>query len=133
MAKTTTTVPQMVEGQLVHTEIMTKDAKALRTFLEKQFGWKFQTFPIPQGGEYHMFTTPGNTAGGVGEPFPGQTVQTLAYIAVKDIKATATSLEKAGAEIVTPPMEVMGQGWMLHFRYKGSPVLACWQGTAQTS
>jgi uncharacterized protein len=125
---TTQTAKQAPEGQIVHTEIVTQDPKALKTFLEKTFGWKFETVPMPQGGDYHMFTTPGGVAGGVLAPQPGQAIATTPYIGVDDIKATAKKVEKAGAKILMPPTEIPGMGWFFQFQVKGGPVLACWQG-----
>jgi uncharacterized protein len=127
---TATTAPRQVQGQLVHTEFMTEDPRALMKFLEKQFQWKFETHKMPDG-EYHTFTTPGGTGGGIGEPNrdQGQTIGTTSYILVEDIQATAKALKKGGAEVIVPPLEIPGFGWMLHFRYKGSPVLACYQNT----
>lgn len=131
MAKTSTTtqVPTAVEGQLVHTEFITPDAKTLKTFLEKQFNWKFETSKIPGGPDYHVFTTPGGARGGLTESFaPGPPTGTYSYIAVDDIKATAKKVEKAGAKIVVPPTEIPNMGWFLQFQVKAGPVLACWQG-----
>lgn len=116
------------EGKLVHTEFVTNDPKALKTFLEKTFEWTFETQKIPQGGEYHLFTTPGGAVGGVTAPPPGAAVGTYSYIAVDDIKAAAKKVEKAGARILVPPTAIPNMGWFFQFQVKGGPVLACWQG-----
>ena len=119
------------EGKIVHTEFVTQDPKALKNFLEKNFGWKFDTQKVPQGGEYHLFTTPGGAVGGVTAPPPGATVGTYSYIAVDNIMATAKKVEKAGAKILVPPSEIPNMGWFFQFQVKGGPVLACWQGPQQ--
>ena len=124
MAKTAT-VPKTVEGQIVHSEILTNDAPRLRKFMEKNFGWEFQTLRTSLG-EYHLFHTPGGTRGGIGEPRPGETIGGIPYVVVDDVRATAQKLKKAGAEIVMGPTEVPG-GSMVHFRLEGGPVLACWE------
>lgn len=129
--RTTTELPPMEEGQLVHTEYITQDPKALRTFLEKNFNWKFETVKDNTGNspDYHIFTTPGNTRGGITAPPQHDTpIGTYTYIAVDDIKAAAKKVEKAGAKIVVPPMEIPNMGWFFQFQVKGGPVLACWQG-----
>lgn len=116
------------EGQIAHTEFITNDPKALRTFLEKTFNWKFETFPSEDGPEYHMFSTPGGSAGGVSAPpQPGVPVATTNYIACNDIRATAKKVEKNGAKITVPPTEIPNMGWFFQFQVKGGPVLACWQ------
>lgn len=135
MAKNATTTQQapptgtQVEGQIIHTEFITNDPKALRGFLEKTFNWKFETVPGGDNGpDYHLFTTPGNTGGGLtAPPAPNAPIGTYSYIACDDIKATAKKLEKNGAKIVVPPTEIPNMGWFCQFQVKGGPVLACWQ------
>ena len=128
--KSTTQMPKFQEGQLVHTEVITNNAKDLANFLGKQFGWNVESQPMPGGaGEYHMFTTPGGGAGGIGTPQPKAPTGTFTYINVNDIKATAKKLEKGGATIVVPPTEIPGMGWFCHWSYEGSPLIGCFQGT----
>ena len=129
-SKTTTQVPKMEEGQLVHTEFITSNGKELANFLAKNFNWKIDTQKMPGGGgDYHLFTTPGGSVGGIGEPMPGSNQGTFSYIAVKDLKATTKKLEKAGATILMPPTEVPNMGWFCQWKYKNSPVICCWQAT----
>jgi predicted enzyme related to lactoylglutathione lyase len=129
---TTQTLRPATEGQIVHTEFITSDPKNLKTFLEKNFNWKFDTQKMPggaAGGDYHMFETPGGSRGGVlAPPTPNQTVGTFCYIAVNDVKAKTKQLEKNGAKIVTPPTEIPGMGWFSQFQVKGGPILSCYQG-----
>lgn len=126
-----TQLPKMMEGQLRFTSISTADTAALRKFTEETFGWKFlQTLPTPDGSDFYVFETPGGARGGIGRPGRGQAVGSVPYVNVADIKDAASKIEKAGGEIVLPPSEVPGQGWQLHFRYRGSPVIACWQDLA---
>jgi|GEM_PF-942314 len=126
---TTQTTPQATEGQLVHTEFITQDPKGLRTFLEKNFGWKFETVKMDEGGDYHLFTTPGGSAGGItAPPMPSAPIAATPYIFVKDVKATAKKVEKAGATIVMPPTPIPNMGSFFLFQVKGSPILGCWQG-----
>lgn len=121
--------PTPKDGSIVHTEFITSEPKALRTLLEKEFGWKFETMKMDDGQEYHMFTTPGGDSGGVSvPPDPRAPIGTFSYIGVKDIKATAKRVEKAGAKIVMPVTEIPNMGWFFQFQVKGGPVLACFQG-----
>lgn len=128
--KSAAQVPQFEEHQIVHTEFITKNAKDLANFMQKNFGWKIDTQKMPGGaGEYHMFTTPGGIAGGIASPEGPATTGTFSYILVKDIKATTKKLEKAGATIVVPPTEIPGMGWFCHWTYKDSPIVGCFQAS----
>ncbi len=119
-----------MQGQLRFTSIFSADAAALKKFTESTFGWKFQqTLPTTDGGEFYVFERPGGARGGIGQSGRGQSVGAIPYVEVDNIKEAARKIEKAGGEIVLPPMEVPGQGWQLHFRYKGSPLIACWEDT----
>jgi hypothetical protein len=111
-----------------HTEITATDPAKLRKFLETQFGWKFETYKMPQG-DYNLFRMPDGNGGGVMAPMPGQPIAATPYITVTDCDATLTSCQKAGAEIMMPVTEVPGQGKFFIFRYGGGPPLACWQQT----
>jgi len=126
--KTTTQAPpQMAEGQIVHTEIVTTDPKAMKTFMEKVFGWKFETSKMPEG-DYHSFKTPGGTGGGVMAPvMSSQPIAATPYILVNDAKAAQKKVEKAGATIVMPTDEIPNVGWFFMFQVKGGPILACFQ------
>lgn len=111
-----------------HIELPTTEAPKLKKFLEKQFGWKFETMKMP-GLEYHSFRTPSGTGGGVFAAQPGQPIQAVPYVNVEDCDATLKSCQKNGAEILMPVTEVPGQGRFFQFRVPGGPILACWEQT----
>lgn len=137
MAKTTTTTTQTTqrtrEGthSIQHIEIVSTEPVKLKKFLEKQFGWKFETQPMPGGaGEYHMFRTPDGNGGGVLQPQnPGQPVAVTPYINVADCAATEKSCQKNGATILMPTTDIPGMGRFFVFQFPNSPALACWQAT----
>lgn len=112
-----------------HIELVATEPTKLRAFLEKQFGWKFETYPMGEGREYLAFRTPDGNGGGVLAPMPGQPIAATPYINVADIAATLKSCEKAGAKILMPVTEVPGQGRFFWFQHGGGPPLACWQQT----
>lgn len=134
MAKTSTTTQETqrspeVTHAIQHIEIVATEPAKLRKFLEKQFGWQFETMKMPTG-DYHVFRTPNGNGGGVMAPQPGQPIAATPYINVENCEATLKSCQKAGAEIMMPVTEVPGQGKFFWFRYAGGPPLACWQSTA---
>jgi len=135
MAQTQPTQPQRTPERIhaiQHIEIASTEPGKLKQFLEKQFGWQFQTYPMPSG-EYHAFRTPDGNGGGVTAPMPGQAIAATPYINVADIEATLKGCEKAGAKILMPVTEVPGQGRFFWFQAAGGPPLACWQQTGPRS
>lgn len=124
----TTTKPSLVIGAIQHVELMTPDAAKLRKFLEKQFGWAFETTKTPVG-DYHLFRTANGSGGGIMTAQPGMPTATVPYINVVNLQETLKNVQKAGATIVTPATEVPGMGGFFQFRYADGPVLACWQQT----
>lgn len=132
MAKTTTNTQttqqtHQPEGTIVHFEHLTKDDKALKTFFEKTFNWKFETINMGEGGDYHMFTTPNGQRGGVAAPPPEMQPGTYTYVACDDIKATVKKVEKNGGKVLMPPTEIPNMGWFFLYNVKNGPTLGCWQ------
>ena len=128
----TTERNRQVNHAIQHIEITAKDPKKLTTFLETQFGWKFETYNMPNM-EYHMFRTPDGNGGGVVAPQSGQPIAATPYINVEDCDVTLKNVEKAGATILMPVTEVQGQGRFFLFQYAGGPPLACWEQTGSTN
>jgi predicted enzyme related to lactoylglutathione lyase len=79
-------------NQCDHIELSTDDPKKARDFYSAVFGWKIESSPMGDGGEYLMFRT-GNGGGGItAKMSPQQPTAWMPYITVKSVKA---SLEKA--------------------------------------
>ena len=138
MAKTTTNTQQATErnpevtNAIQHIEFVSTKPNELKKFLEKQFGWKFETMKIPGGaGDYHSFRTPDGNGGGVLAPqMPSQPIAVTPYINVENCEAAETSCKKNGATIIMPTTEIPGMGKFFQFQVAGGPPLACWQSTA---
>jgi len=114
-----------------HIELASTQPEKLRDFLAAEFGWKFESHPMPGGGTYHMFRAPDGNGGGILAPQPGQPVAATPYINVADADKTLKRCEKAGAKILVPVTEVPGMGRFFWFQAAGGPPLACWQPTGQ--
>lgn len=126
---TTQRAPERIHA-IQHIEIVSTDPARLKAFLEKQFGWTFETHKMPNG-EYHAFRTPDGNGGGVTAPMgPDQPIAVTPYVNVKDVDATLRSVQAAGAKILMPVTEVPGMGRFFWFQAAGGPPLACWQATA---
>ena len=134
--KTTTQTTQKRNPEQTHSiqhiEIVTNEPAKLKTFLTKQFGWKFDSQKMPgTNNMYHSFRTPDGNGGGVVEPqTPEQPIACTPYINVEDCNASEKACAKNGATIVMPTTEIPGIGKFFMFQVAGSPILACWQATA---
>lgn len=125
MARQETTQTR-VAGMIAHTEFASTDPKATRKFLEKVFGWKFQSVPMPNG-EYHMYETPGGGRGGLRAVNPQEPPAVTSYVEVDDLTKAQERVEKGGGRIILPRVDVPGMGAFFWFQVPGGPVLACWQ------
>ena len=129
-AKTTARNPE-INHAVQHFEIVTKDPVNLRKFLEKQFGWKFETTKMPgMTGDYHTFRTPDGNGGGVLAPqMPTAPLAVTPYVNVENCSASEKSCQKNGATIVMPTTDIPGVGRFFMFQFQNSPVLACFEST----
>ena len=108
------------------TELASTDPAASQRFLEKVFGWSFETMRMPQG-EYLSYRTPMGGQGGIrptqGSEPPGSTN----YIRVPNLDAAQKRVKAAGGEVVLARVDVPQMGSFFWFRVPGGPVMACWQ------
>lgn len=114
------------DGTMAFSELSSTDPAATRTFLEKVFGWRFQSVPFPMG-EYLSFRTPGSGQGGIRPTREKETPGSMNYVRVRDLDAARKKIERAGGEIVMPRVDVPGMGSFFWFRVPGGPILAAWQ------
>jgi predicted enzyme related to lactoylglutathione lyase len=111
---------------LAFTEMASEDPVQTRRFLERVFGWKFRSVTMPQG-EYHSFDIPGGGRGGIRSTQPTEAPSSLSYVRVPDLERARQRVERGGATIVLPRVDVPGMGSFFWFRIPGGLVLACWQ------
>ena len=53
-------------GWITHTELASADPAATKTWCAKVLGWTFKpSFPMPGGGEYHLFSYSDQGGGGL--------------------------------------------------------------------
>ena len=124
-------VPPTSLDSLAFTELSSRDLGATRKFLEKTFGWKFQSVRMPMG-EYLSYEVPGGGRGGIRPVGPGEEVGSVAYVRVADLDAAMMKVKRAGGEIVLARVDVPGMGSFFWFRPPGGPILACWQDLPAT-
>ena len=89
----------MKHGGICHIELATNDLEKTKTFYEGLFDWTVSI--IPGFENYAMFSTPEGVGGGISmaEEPSGETGP-IVHIAVDEIEATLTRIEKAGGEIL---------------------------------
>src|SRR6266705_4546940 len=101
MARKRTRTESGQDGSMAFSEFSSTDPAATRSFLEKVFGWRFESVQFPMG-EYLSFRTPGGGQGGIrpaqAKEIPGST----SYVRVDDLDAARKKVERAGGEIVLP-------------------------------
>jgi len=112
-------------GSIVHVEFHVKEPKKVEKFYGNLFGWKFT--PVP-GMDYALFEAPSGPPGGVGGLQPGNWEEgVLNYILVNSVDDHVKRIEKAGGKVLTPKMEVPGQGWFALFQDPAGTKMALWQ------
>lgn len=118
-------------NSLAFTEFASSDPAATRRFLERAFGWRFQSVRMPMG-EYLSYEAPGGGRGGVRSVQAGESAGSIAYVRVVDLDAALLKVKRAGGEVVLPRVDVPGMGSFFWFRPPGGPILACWQDLPAT-
>ena len=108
------------------TELASTDPAASRRFLQKVFGWSFESVKMPQG-EYLSYQTGGGGRGGIRPTQPNEPAGSTNYIRVSDLDGALQRVKAAGGEIVLARVDVPKMGSFFWFRIPGGPVMACWQ------
>ncbi len=112
-------------GGFVHVEFHVKEPKKLEAFYGGLFGWKFQEVP---GMNYSLFQAPSGPGGGVGTLQPGNWPSGIInYILVDSVEKYEGRIKKAGGKIISPKMEVPGQGWFAVFEDPSGTRMALWE------
>ncbi len=84
-------------------------------------------------GEYLSFRTPGGGQGGVRPVQKGEAPSNLSYIRVRDLDQARKKVERWGARLVLPRVDVPGMGSFFWFQIPGGPIMACWQDAPRGS
>jgi len=95
-------------GWITHTELASSDPAATKAWCEATLGWKFKpSFPMPGGGEYHLFTYSDKGGGGIRRNELPEVPGSIPYIHVADARKAFQKALSAGAEEMYPPERVM--------------------------
>ncbi|SRR5258708_7748844 len=95
-------------GWITHTELASSDPAATKVWCAKVLGWTFKpSFPLPGGGEYHLFAYSDKGGGGIRKTNPSEAPGSSFSVHVADARAAFEKALGAGAEEILPPTQVM--------------------------
>jgi len=95
-------------GWITHTDLSSADPTATRAWCAKVLGWTFKpSFPMPGGGDYHLFAYSDKGGGGIRPTNPPELPGSIPYVHVADAHAAFAKAVRAGAEAMLPPERVM--------------------------
>jgi predicted enzyme related to lactoylglutathione lyase len=113
-------------GDVSWHELATTDYEAGYGFYNDLFGWqKVETMDMGPAGIYQTYGRPGQTLGGMynkAAEQPGPPAW-LFYVLVDDVNVTTEKAKTLGAQVMVPPMEVPGGGWIaVYMDPQGAPI-----------
>ncbi|HSS96986.1 MAG TPA: VOC family protein [Terriglobales bacterium] len=116
-------------NSFVHVELNTADPDKAKSFYSQLFQWQLEDVPNPsvRSGTYSMIRVGEGTGGGIMKQVNGGPSGWLAYVEVKDIRASTRKAKSLGAEIMKDVTEVVGMGWLSFIRDPTGAVLGLWQ------
>jgi predicted enzyme related to lactoylglutathione lyase len=95
-------------GSITHTDIASAAPEATKVWCASVLGWTFkESFPMPGGGDYHLFAYSDKGGGGIRPTSPPEGPGSVPYIHVADARASFDKALREGAEEVSPPERVM--------------------------
>ncbi|MDT0433124.1 MULTISPECIES: VOC family protein [Streptomyces] len=117
---------RFVDGAPNWLDVATTDLDGAISFYGGLFGWEFRSAG-PDAGGYGFFQQNGKTAaGGMAAPDQMPPAWTV-YFQSADAQATAKAAEGARGRVLTPPMDVMGQGHMAVLADQAGVPFGIWQ------
>lgn len=95
-------------GWITHTDLASTDPAATKAWCAKVLGWTFKpSYPMPGGGEYHLFAYSDMGGGGIRPNNPPELPGSIPYIHVQDARAAFEKAVREGAEEMLAPERVM--------------------------
>lgn len=119
-------------GQFCWVDLVAHDMTAAEEFYTALFDWTVETKDTGDGPPYAMFSQNGNVVAGIGEMNDemrenGMPPTWNSYVSVDNIHEAAESAQEHGATVVTPPMEVVGAGWLAFIQDPTGATVGLWQ------
>ena len=99
---------QGLYGWVTHTELASSAPEATKAWCAKVLGWTFKpSFPMPGGGEYHLFMYSDKGGGGIRPNNPPEMPGSIPYIHVADTRAAFEKALQEGAQEMLAPERIM--------------------------
>ncbi|MBA3670984.1 MAG: DUF3303 family protein [Gemmatimonadaceae bacterium] len=97
-----------LEHWITHTELASADPDATKAWCSAVMGWKFMpSFPMPGGGEYHLFRYSDNGGGGIRPTDPSESPGSIPFAHVAELRVSFDRALREGAAEMLPPTFVM--------------------------
>ncbi|HKU67367.1 MAG TPA: VOC family protein [Candidatus Baltobacteraceae bacterium] len=93
---------------VVHFEIMTEGAAALRDFYANAFNWESHAASAPAGVDYATIHNESGVDGGIGEVPEGYDGHVTFYVGVPSVEAALAKIEQLGGTRMIGPDQVPG-------------------------
>jgi predicted enzyme related to lactoylglutathione lyase len=114
-------------GQIVWTELNTRDVENAKRFYAETLGWSFREMELPDGPYTVVMSGDRPVMAGIFDidrpGFEGLPEHWFTYIGVDDIDARVAGVAAAGGAIVRPPFDVPGVGRIAVVREPGGAVV----------
>src|SRR5918994_2572135 len=89
---------QGLYGWITHTELASSNPAATKAWCAEVLGWTFKpSFPMPGGGEYHLFAYSDQGGGGIRANNPPEVPGSIPYIHVPDAQHAFDKALREGA------------------------------------
>ncbi len=111
---------------MAFTELASTNPSETRKFLEKTFGWKFDSVQMPTG-PYLTFQNPKGTTVGIRATQKSEIPGGTNYVLVENLDEAERNVRKKGGQIVLPRTDIPGMGSFFWFKIPSGPIMACWQ------
>jgi predicted enzyme related to lactoylglutathione lyase len=123
---------QHAPGTFSWADLTTTDQDAAKTFYAALFGWEIEDLPVSEGVVYSMARVGGKSVAAI-SPQPqmlrdaGAPPTWNSYVTVADVDATAARAQELGANLLSPPFDVMTAGRMAVVQDPQGAVFMVWQ------
>jgi uncharacterized protein len=99
---------QGLYGWVTHTELASSAPDATKVWCANVLGWTFKSsFPMPGGGDYHLFMYSDKGGGGIRLNNPPEVPGSIPYVHVADAHAAFEKALQEGAEEMLAPERIM--------------------------
>lgn len=119
-----------IPGFVSHTELVSNDPTATKTWCESVIGWKFgPPAKMMDGRPYEMWSHENTSGGGIRANMPDEPTGTVPYVEVEDIDVTFNEAVAAGADIYFGPMKLETGGRIAMVKAPGGVPLGFWSSS----